>query len=333
MTATATMTSTAYRPSRPPMAPPSKPLPSLPLPKTRLPNIPDAPEDRPPSSGTGLPTPSKPRSVTASALPTPKSNKTLSASAVPTLTTTFPTPPKSPTTSQTPRTSLPGLRKVSSIGAFPLPPKSTPRVSSLPPSPLSTSESYSDLHSAAQSANKKQKLGGRNRASEGGASRPKTPRSSGYGLRARASVGAASSSQQVAPSLLNGSGENSFISSAEGARGSDGFLSLPSPPQSRSSSVDDSYNTDDTIFEDVETETGTRGRGKSMDSKRSFDTAKDGGKGNVIVSVRVRPDSGGGEQNSEDGEWMVDGRRSLISYRGKEGGDHVYGMFRACRSH
>lgn len=24
---------------------------------------------------------------------------------------------------------------------------------------------------------------------------------------------------------------------------------------------------------------------------------------------------------------MVDGRRSLISYRGKEGGDHVYGMY------
>ena len=198
-------------------------------------------------------------------------------------------------------------------------------MSSLPPSPLSTSESYSDLHSAAQSAKKKQKLGGSNRASESGASRSKTPRSSGYGLRARASVGAASS-QQVAPSLLNGSGENSFISSAEGARGSDGFLSLPSPPQSRNSSLDESYNTDDTIFEDVEAETGLRGREKSMDSRKSSETIKDSGKGNVIVSVRVRPDSGGGEQDSEDGEWMVDGRRSLISYRGKEGGDHIYGM-------
>jgi len=93
--------------------------------------------------------------------------------------------------------------------------------------------------------------------------------------------------------------------------------------------VDDSYNTDDTIFEDVEAETRLRGREKSMDSKRSSGTIKDSGKGNVIVSVRVRPDSGGGEQESEDGEWMVDGRRSLISYRGKEGGDHVYGMFTA----
>jgi centromeric protein E len=131
--------------------------------------------------------------------------------------------------------------------------------------------------------------------------------------------------------LLNGSGENSFISSAEGARGSDGFLSLPSPPQSRDSSADDleSYNTDDTIFEDLEVEPGTRGRKKSMDSKRSSGTTKDNGKGNVTVSVRVRPDTGGGDADSEDGEWMVDGRRSLISYRGREGGDHVYGMYRA----
>ena len=73
-------------------------------------------------------------------------------------------------------------------------------------------------------------------------------------------------------------------------------------------------------------EPGVRGR-KSMDSKRSSETAKDSGKGNVIVSVRVRPDTGGGgDPDSEDGEWMVDGRRSLISYRGREGGDHVYGM-------
>jgi len=320
------MTSTVYRPSRPPMAPPSKPLPSLPVAKTRLPNIPDAPEDRPRTPSSTLPTPMKARSVTASALPTPKSGKTQSASSVPTLSTTFATPtPKSP--GQAPRSSLPGLRKVSSIGAFPLPPKSTPRISSLPPSPLSTSESYTDLHGAAQSANKKQKTEGRSITTDAGVRKLKTPsRSSGYGLRARASAGAASS-QTVAPSLLNGSGENSFISSAAGARGSDGFLSLPSPPQSRDSSVDESYHTDDTIFEDQEMEPGVRGRKKSMDSKRSSETAKDSGKGNVIVSVRVRPDTGGsGDQDSEDGEWMVDGRRSLISYRGREGGDHVYGM-------
>lgn len=333
MSTSATMTSIR----QPPRPPPSKPLPSLPVAKTRSS---DTPSDRPrtSTSGTGLPTPSKPaaRSVTASALPTPKSAKTQSASSVPTLSTTFASPPpKSPgSPQQPPRSSLPGLRKVSSIGAFPLPPKSNTRISSLPPSPLSTSESYSDLHSAAQSASKKQKRGPQSLSSESGTKKSRTPRASGYGLRARASVGAASA-PPVAPSLLNGSGENSFISSAEGARGSDGFLNLPSPPESRSSSIDgghDSNNTDDTIFEDVEANSAVRGRKKSFESKRSSaNTLKDNSKGNVIVSVRVRPDAGGGEENSDEGEWMVDGRRSLISYRGKEGGDHVYGMLQMAR--
>lgn len=52
------------------------------------------------------------------------------------------------------------------------------------------------------------------------------------------------------------------------------------------------------------------------------------GKGNVIVSVRVRPDAGAnGQPIKTDGEWMVDGRRSLVAYKGKEGGDYYYGMF------
>jgi len=51
------------------------------------------------------------------------------------------------------------------------------------------------------------------------------------------------------------------------------------------------------------------------------------GKGNVIVSVRVRPDAGAnGQPAKTDGEWMVDGRRSLVAYRGKEGGDYYYGL-------
>jgi centromeric protein E len=48
------------------------------------------------------------------------------------------------------------------------------------------------------------------------------------------------------------------------------------------------------------------------------------GKGNVLVSVRVRPDASGNDGKSE-GEWMVDGRKSLVAYRGKEGGDYFYG--------
>ena len=51
------------------------------------------------------------------------------------------------------------------------------------------------------------------------------------------------------------------------------------------------------------------------------------GKGNVIVSVRVRPDANAaGNGKAEGGEWMVDGRRALVAYRGKEDGDYYYGM-------
>ncbi|EAW11785.1 putative kinesin family protein (KipA) [Aspergillus clavatus NRRL 1] len=48
-------------------------------------------------------------------------------------------------------------------------------------------------------------------------------------------------------------------------------------------------------------------------------------RGNVIVSVRVRPDVHGADGPAPNGEWMVDGRRGLVSYRGKEGGgDYLY---------
>jgi centromeric protein E len=52
------------------------------------------------------------------------------------------------------------------------------------------------------------------------------------------------------------------------------------------------------------------------------------GKGNVLVSVRVRPDSGANDHGRVEGEWMVDGRKSLVSYRGKEGGDYIYGKIK-----
>lgn len=49
-------------------------------------------------------------------------------------------------------------------------------------------------------------------------------------------------------------------------------------------------------------------------------------KGNVIVSVRVRPNLTGTDGSASDGDWVVDGRRGLISYKGKEGGvDYLYG--------
>ena len=105
------------------------------------------------------------------------------------------------------------------------------------------------------------------------------------------------------------------------------MLSLPSPPQSRSSSAQDSYSTSATTFE----ENGEAPRGRELSADASNDNRSSKppeGKGNVIVSVRVRPDAGAnGDRAKTDGEWMVDGRRSLVAYRGKEGGDYYYGMF------
>lgn len=48
-------------------------------------------------------------------------------------------------------------------------------------------------------------------------------------------------------------------------------------------------------------------------------------KGNVIVSVRVRPDPLGNDSKRAEGEWLVDGRSALVAYKGREGGDHYYG--------
>ena len=45
----------------------------------------------------------------------------------------------------------------------------------------------------------------------------------------------------------------------------------------------------------------------------------------MVVSVRVRPNDGSDAKS--DGEWMVDGRRSLIAFKGKEGGDYYYGRY------
>ncbi|KAL6873153.1 kinesin motor domain-containing protein [Trichoderma novae-zelandiae] len=121
---------------------------------------------------------------------------------------------------------------------------------------------------------------------------------------------ASSNTTTPTPSLLNGSAEGKFINSV---RMSDGHISISSPPHSRSSSAQGSYSTSATTYEDSADASG------SASEKRSSTMEI---KGNVIVSVRVRPDSSNNDHT--DGEWMVDGRRSLIGYRGKEGGDYYY---------
>ncbi|KAK1812984.1 Kinesin-like protein kip2 [Friedmanniomyces endolithicus] len=312
-----TSTTTARRPSTSPLAPPNGPLPALPVYKTRKP-LPERPAVGDSSSTTTTPKVLT-RSVTTSGLPTPKASKSRSSPAVPTLNTIVATSAESPP-SATLSSGLPTpsntLRKTTSIGGFPLPPKGNP---SLPPSPLSTSTSLSDINGSF--AQGKRRDSSKHRSAES-FKRPKA-RSSGYGMRTRLSASAASG-VSGSPSLLNGTGDSNLVSSSTG---SDSLLTLPSPPQSRSSSPNGSYMTDATTFEDVGEDLPDRGRPKSSetmtDSRRGSGITKDN-KGNVLVSVRVRPDASGGESKGAEGEWMVDGRRSLISYNGKEGGDYRY---------
>jgi centromeric protein E len=117
------------------------------------------------------------------------------------------------------------------------------------------------------------------------------------------------------PSFLNGSGDGKAVSNV---RTSDGLTSVSSPPHSRSSSAQDSYSTSATTYDDPAE--GSSHKTDAADKRSS----KLDGKGNVVVSVRVRPDANPDHKGPE-GEWMVDGRKSLISFRGKEGGDHYYG--------
>jgi centromeric protein E len=119
-----------------------------------------------------------------------------------------------------------------------------------------------------------------------------------------------------APSLLDGDGSTAVS-----------LLSIPSPPGSRSSSAQGSYA--NTEFE----EDGDEPRGRLDDKSSTAEkrmSGKDVNKGNVVVSVRVRPDQPG-EHHKSDLEWMVDGRRSLVSYRGREGGEYTYGKQRNLR--
>lgn len=99
-----------------------------------------------------------------------------------------------------------------------------------------------------------------------------------------------------------------------GGSGGGGYLS---PPHSRSSSAQGSYSTNATTI-DASPISGDELRGRT-DEQGGLE-----GKGNVIVSVRVRPDapdSGGGGPNPE---WIVDGRSGKVGYGGKDGGIYEF---------
>ncbi|KAK3901920.1 kinesin motor domain-containing protein [Staphylotrichum tortipilum] len=252
------MSTTLPRPARPSISPPSIALPALPVAKTR-------------KSINGLAS-----SFNKSTPTTPRSGlRAPSASLLP---PAMPTPAGARSVSGV-NSAGKTIRKTVSINSFPQPPRADGRISSLPPSPLSTSAPSRKM---------------------------RTPTTPTYQL------------SNGTPSFLNGTAEGKSISRPAATRNSDGLISVASPPQSRSSSAQDSYSTSATQYDDVNDaapprhETSTGGKGLKGD-----------GKGNVIVSVRVRPDAAGSDSKS-DSEFFVDGRKSLIAYRGKEGGDYYY---------
>ncbi len=285
---------------RPSFPPPTSALPVLPISKVR--KIPPTDSDslRSPStsqfsSKLALRTPSK--SVKTPIPPSP--HHTNSTPNVPTLRSlTNPDQEPSPSDKE--------IRKVVSIASFPQPPKVGRRLAIDPKSLQSSMDTNQ-------------------RVSES----PINPRISAGILKVRKSRTPTDQSLQFTssgpPSLLNGSGDGKAISGAAGARGSDGLNSLLSPSQSRSSSAQGSYSTSATTFEDID-ENARRAREEAEECRleKQRQSGSKETKGNVLVSVRVRPDAGSGPKS--DGEWMVDGRRSLVAYKGREGGDYYYGM-------
>lgn len=81
---------------------------------------------------------------------------------------------------------------------------------------------------------------------------------------------------------------------------------------------------EDAIPEDAASVLDDSPRGRQRPTSAS--TAKEPkDKGNVVISVRVRPEKDSHDGSAEAGEWLVEGKKSAISYRGKEGGEYVYG--------
>ncbi|KAH0526459.1 hypothetical protein TsFJ059_009775 [Trichoderma semiorbis] len=168
---------------------------------------------------------------------------------------------------------------------------------------------------------------------------PKTPNAPRSGLRAPSSASTVSSSGAVPPmpkagQLRKAVSINSF---PKPPKGDNRFGSMPSSPlaggdKARSTrkpkSARDSVASSNTPTPTPSLLNGSAEATTYEDSADASGSASEKRastgeiKGNVIVSVRVRPDAT--NDNHADGEWMVDGRRSLIGYKGKEGGDYYY---------
>ncbi|KAF1929564.1 kinesin-domain-containing protein [Didymella exigua CBS 183.55] len=267
------------------IAPPTGPLPSLPVPKQRSSNVGPA-SLRTPSSG--LPSPTN-RAVSYSNSPyRPGAAKHTTSPSVPTIAAEH--------AGGQPQGK--SLRKVVSIGAFPQPPKHGLRT---PSSPLASSASVDG-----DTVDQRLSTGSKGSIPSRRSSLKKPPRASTAG----GGRGLLPKSPLSPPSFLNGNG------SAESVAVDTSHLSLPSPPQSRSTSPNGSRSTSATTVEEGDDE--ARGR------KSNKPDGESGGKGNVIVSVRVRPDAGPNDGQQEK-DWEVNGKRHVVTYRGRDGGgDYIY---------
>ncbi|RMZ82858.1 hypothetical protein DV737_g1903, partial [Chaetothyriales sp. CBS 132003] len=194
------------------------------------------------------------------------------------------------------------VRKIVSIGSFPEPPKTT---SSRP----STSSSNKDS------------IQGVKRASDGSTASAAVGKNKKLPRVSSASTSSYRGSQT--PSLLNSSGSGQTIPVAATSKRTSDSSAL-SPSHSRSSSADGSYSTNATTIEETDEDRGRAKDADDMPVEPKRNSKQKESKGNVLVSIRVRPDVGSQDKSQTEGEWMVDGRRALIAYRGKEGGDYRY---------
>jgi len=314
------MATTLPRPPRPSLSPPTSALPPLPTQKTRKSTsgartISQLSGPSPTSHLPQRPSLSRTASINSNSSALAQSNlHSVSTSNLQGLT---PAPDSSRLGNPS---SGKSVRKTISISSFPHPPKGGTRIASLPPSPLSGGLTVNSGVNGGigDIAGSRRSSGDNNSPVTPGGSRLKRPTTlSGHGSSPNFS--------RNTPSLLNGTGDSKSILSGSGLRGTNGLLGLPSPPQSRSSSAQGSYSTS---ADDL----GDKGRGGAestpLDSKRSSNGKE--GKGNVIVSVRVRPDPSGRDVGGRgDNEWVIDGRKASIFH--KPGGiDYGYGT---CHEH
>ncbi|KAK8177234.1 kinesin motor domain-containing protein [Phyllosticta citrichinensis] len=170
------------------------------------------------------------------------------------------------------------LRKTTSVGAFPQPPKGPSRTNSNGPSPSSAA--------AASVASLPDGLPTNRRSSSTSLSVPNGDTT----MRTR------SASAKSRQSLLR---SPHAMSTPE--------TRTPSAQGSQSQSVDTPTNDG----------SGAHDAGQDSADKSSSET-----KGNVVVSVRVRPQAGTADDVNH-GDWELDGRRGAITYSGKEGGQFV----------